>query len=276
MSTARDSVAETVRAVDYDRFLSALFAPEPQRRHLLALYAFNYEVAKTAEMVSQPLIGQIRLQWWRETIADIYAGKVRQHETAIALAAAIDACALPQDLFDTLIDARERDIFPEGFSDLADLESYADATSGGLMRLAARILGAGVALDAAAKDAGITYALAGIVRAIPFHASQRRLMLPLNLLRAANVSEDDLFSGHAPAIASVIANIAVAAGARFTTIKGIAIGRQYLPALMPASLVPAYLRLVTREGFDPFRHTVQLSGPKRQFILLRAMLRRRL
>src|SRR3546814_5074662 len=93
-----------------DRYLASLFAPEAQREDLFALYAFNYEVAKTAEVVSEPMIGQIRLQWWRESLAGIYEGRARQHEVVQPLARAVAARALPRALLETIIDAREFDL----------------------------------------------------------------------------------------------------------------------------------------------------------------------
>ena len=78
-----------------------------------------------------------------------------------------------------MIDAREWDLDEMPFQDMASLETYADATSGNVMRLAARILGAGERLDAAAREAGIAYAIAGLLRAMPYHAAERRLVLPV-------------------------------------------------------------------------------------------------
>src|SRR4029079_2898216 len=101
---------DLVRRIDFDRYLCARCAPERARRHLFALYAFNYEVAKTAESVTQPVAGQIRLQWWRDAIAEICAGNARAHEVASALAAVVNEHRLPQILFDALIDARENDL----------------------------------------------------------------------------------------------------------------------------------------------------------------------
>src|ERR1700759_2132900 len=96
-----------IRQADYDRYLSALFAPAPAQPHLMALYAFNHEVAKTAEAVSQPMLGLIRLQWWRDALAELYDGRSREHEVVQALARAIAAHDLPRGLFDAMIDARE-------------------------------------------------------------------------------------------------------------------------------------------------------------------------
>lgn len=79
--------ADQVRLHDRDRFLAALFAPVARREDLFALYAFNLEVARTREMVREPMMGRIRLQWWRETIEQIAGpGPVRRHDLAEELA----------------------------------------------------------------------------------------------------------------------------------------------------------------------------------------------
>src|SRR5215469_14672661 len=81
------SLAALVRRHDRDRFTTALFAPEPHREDLFALYAFNYELAKVRESVREPMMGRVRLQWWRDTIAEIAAGQTpRRHEVAEPLA----------------------------------------------------------------------------------------------------------------------------------------------------------------------------------------------
>src|SRR3546814_19441352 len=70
---------------------SDVCSSDRQREHLFALYAFNHEVAKTAEVVSEPMIGRIRLQWWRECLDGIYDGAARQHEVVQPLAEPISS-----------------------------------------------------------------------------------------------------------------------------------------------------------------------------------------
>src|SRR5579872_5539453 len=101
-------LADLVRRQDRDRFLSALFVPADRRAAVLALYAFNHEIAKTRDVVSEPLLGRIRLQWWREAIEEVYAGgTVRAHVVMTPLAAAIREHGLAREHFDAMIDARE-------------------------------------------------------------------------------------------------------------------------------------------------------------------------
>jgi phytoene/squalene synthetase len=267
--------AELVRRHDYDRFLSALFAPEPQRARLLALYAFNYEVAKTAETVSQPLLGQMRLQWWREALDEIYAGDTRRHEVVAALAVTIRESDLPRLMFDALLEARELDLETMPLTNMAEMEAYADATSGHLMRLAARVCGAGNALDGVARDAGIAFALTGILRALPWQAAKGRVMLPRDYLLAAGLSESDVLSGRAPALRLVCDRVIEIARRHWRKAHDQAVQRRLLPALLPAALTPAYLRLMQRGSFDWFRDRPELSLPRRQLALFGAMMRAR-
>ena len=118
-----------VRQQDSDRYLLSLFAPAKHRHALWALFAFNCEIAKTREVVSETTIGLIRLQWWRDAIAEIYEGKpVRQHEVVQPLAQAIKNYHLPRDLFDTLIYAREFDLEDVIPSNIAGLRTYCEKT----------------------------------------------------------------------------------------------------------------------------------------------------
>jgi len=265
---------QLVRSVDFDRYLSTLFVPNAQRAELNVLYAFNHEVARTAETVSQPIAGQIRLQWWRDRIAELYRGVAIDHRLVEALGRAIAARALPRELFDDLIDAREHDLEEAPFPTLETLENYADATSGHIMRLAARILGANDALDADARSLGVAYALTGLCRALPHHAARRRLMLPADRLAASGLSIEAVFSGTAgQGLRPLIEDVARQAQVHLDACRGHRIARNVLPALLPASLVPLYLRKLTKPGFDLFRDASEMSIPRRQLAMLGAMIR---
>ena len=270
-----ESWDDFVRRVDLDRYLSSLFAPHALRAELNVLYAFNYEVAKTAETVSQPIAGEIRLQWWRDRIAELYRGAVIDHPLVEALSRVIAAHHLPRDLFDALIDAREHDLEEAPFPTIENLEDYADATSGNVMRLAARILGADATLDARARELGIAYALAGLCRALPYHAARRRLMLPADRLAAAGVSIEDVFVGTAGGrLRPLLMDMAAQARSHLTA-QSDRIARNLLPALLPAAVVPLYLRALTRPGFDVLRDSADVGAHRRQLVMLGAMIRRR-
>jgi phytoene synthase len=269
-----DSMAaclDNVRRLDHDRFLTALMAPAEKRAALIALYAFNAEIARVRETVSEPMLGQIRLQWWRETIEAIPKGEVRGHEAAIALSETWMREDLPVARLIALIDARERDLDDAPFEDLVALESYGEGTSSGLMALAVSTLNEDeVSATETTRLAGIAYALTGLLRALPVHASQGRLYLPLDLLRRHDVDPHRIFAGEmSEGLRAIICEIADRARLRLKEARALAkVERAILPALLPASLCDRYLDMMTVPGFDPFRNATEVPAFKRQLRLM--------
>jgi NADH dehydrogenase [ubiquinone] 1 alpha subcomplex assembly factor 6 len=252
-------VADLVRRYDRDRYLTALFAPADRRDALMALYAFNHEVAKTRESVTEPMLGRIRLQWWREGLDAAYGtGPVRQHEVMVPLADAIRRFGLTRDEFERLIDARELDLEAEPPATVAALEAYCADSSGRLQALALEVLGVRDAeAMAAAREVGTAYALTGLLRAIPFHARARRLYIPADLSREVGLDVAALFEFEpTPALALATAARRLAAGAHAHLSAARARARSIpaaaLPALLPARLASVYLRALERGGFDVF------------------------
>ena len=257
--------AREVRRHDHDRYLTGLFAPAARRDALFALYAFNLEVAKTAELVSEAMLGRIRLQWWREALDEIYAGRVRRHEVVGPLAAAVARHGLTRGHFERLLDGREFDLEREAPATLDRLEDYAEATSASLILLALEILGAGGAQSREAGcHVGIAWALTGLLRAVPFHARQKRLYLPRDLTADAGLELGELFELRtSAALRGVVGRVAAGAAGHLGAAR--ALRRQLpaaaAPALLPATLAGHYLERLERAGHDPFEPAVQAVVP---------------
>ena len=270
-------IAQTVRRFDPDRYFSALFAPETVRRHLMTLYAFNHETARIAETVHQPMMGQIRLEWWRETLDGARNGAPRDHNVARALAELFAAQALPIELFDAILDARAFDTSQEMFFDWAAVETYCDATSGNIMRLASRILWSDGEGDAAAREAGIAYALAGLIRALPFHAARHKVYLPQDVLDAAGLSPDTIMAGAFNVkVKAAVAQTLQKAREHFLKAQHVRIPRALLPGFLPAALVPLYLRRAGSKSFDPLKHSGDVPQYRKQIALFAAAARGRI
>lgn len=271
MAEGLSACAAAVRRGDRDRFLTALFAPAAAREHLFALYAFNLEIAKVRETVSEPMLGQIRLQWWREAIDGIYAGRVRAHPVVTALAAVAVPAGLSRSHFDRLIDAREFDLESRAPSTLAELETYCEGTSAALFWLAAEALGArGEGTRAALTPLGVAWALTGLIRATPFLARARRQYIPDEVARTAGLSPEALFGredGEAVArAAAVLAERATRllheADARRPAVEPAA-----RPLLLFAPLARSYLARLARRGYRVTAGGAELS-PARKVIKL--------
>ncbi len=169
-----DTLAGFVRRHDPDRFLTALFAPPEKRPALFALYAFNHELARAREAVSEPALALIRLQWWREVVE----GASRRHEVATPLREAIEAGALdPADLL-AIIDAREAEAEP-AIPTLVAWRAYVRGTAGGIAVAAGRLLGAPDPEQL--RDPGGAYGAAGVLRSAALLARQGRSLLPADM-----------------------------------------------------------------------------------------------
>ena len=247
-----DLCARDVRRHDPDRFFASVFAPPEMRRALIALYGFNLEIARTRETVSEPMLGHIRLQWWREALDGIWRGEPREHAVAMALHDAVGRHSLSRSLLEEMIDGRERDLDDAPPASLDEVVSYASATSGALVALALEVAGQGGA-GTAARDAGIAYALTGLIRAIPFHARQGRSFLPG--LHGNEVTPD------APTLRQQVEALAGASdGHRRKAAEGIgALPRIARSVCLPLAPCRADLSCLRQAGFDPF--AARYAGP---------------
>ena len=246
-----------VQQGDKARFLTALFAPEAVQDDLLTLYAFNLEVAKTKETVSEPMLGQIRLQWWRETLEAIYAGATpRKHEVVTPLAAVIRKHTLPQDAFLAVIDGRETDLEVPPPATEAAFAAYVEATGGQLGRLAGLICGADP--DHAARAAR-AYATLGLLIGLPRRAQLGRVDLPLDRLGAAGLTARAIRDGvPSEALSRLVLDLAAAAEDDLEALGPVP--KQGRAALLPATLARRLgARLRAAKG-DPFQAAAELRA----------------
>ncbi len=140
-SAAPDDFDRHVRRVAPERWLaSRLIADPAARREVLALYVLDDELAKVVRSVSQPMLGEIRLQWWREAMDRTARGGRAEHPVVEALASALVVGRLSAEALDPLIDAHARELEPEPFTDEAALVAWLDGRFGGVMAAAARLL----------------------------------------------------------------------------------------------------------------------------------------
>lgn len=136
-----DDLDDLIRRVDPDRWLSSRFIGDAGRRaDVIAIYAYDHELARAPKVASNPLLGEIRLTWWREMLDEAYEGRhVRHHPTAQALADVIKRHDLPREPLEAMIDARYRELDATPMTADEALE-WARGTAGEAARVAAHIL----------------------------------------------------------------------------------------------------------------------------------------
>jgi phytoene synthase len=188
---------QLVRDGDKDRWLAALFAPAEYRGDLLALAAFNLEIASVRDRVSEPLPGEVRLQWWRDVLTGEGRGDVSSHPVAAAVLDVVGRRNLPIKPLMDLIEARVFDLYDDPMPSVADLEGYGGETSGALMQMGALVLAGGddPRTGELAGHAGMAYALTGLLRSLGLHASRGQVFIPAEMLAAEGIARDDVVAG---------------------------------------------------------------------------------
>ncbi|HWJ76364.1 MAG TPA: phytoene/squalene synthase family protein [Kaistia sp.] len=267
--------ASEVRQHDPERFFADLFAPETERRYLFALHAFNLEIARVRERVSEALPGEIRLQWWRDLLEGTADGEVAGNPVAAALLETIGLNSLPRAALINLIEARVFDLYNDPMPSLSDLEGYAGETAAALIQCGALVLAKG--RDPGSADAsghaGVAQAITGLLRALPWHARRQQLYLPADLMARHGVKADDVFAGRAtPALMALLAEMRTIARDHLDKARA-AIRRldpALLPAFLPATLVEPTLLRMEKRGYDPFQTDVALPQWQVQWRLWRA------
>jgi phytoene synthase len=206
MSAQQDAAfaADLVRRHDFSRYAASLFVPPDKRRGLLALYAFNTEVSRVRELVSQPLPGEIRLRWWTDMLAGAGHGDVEGNPVAAELLWAIRTYELPVDGLLRLIDTHIFDLYNDPMPDLPVFESHIKDTWSTLLALAAQIV-AGPAVSEVvghcADHAGLAQGIARVAASLPYDAARRQLFMPLTFLTESGGSAEEVFAGRTtPAI----------------------------------------------------------------------------
>lgn len=266
--------AALVRAEDPDRYYATLFAPADKRAALFALYAFNIEVARVREAVSEAMPGEIRLQWWRDALMRVEGRGAEGNPVAAELDRAIRRYRLPRDPLLALIDARVFDLYDDQMPSQNDLEGYAAETSSGLIRLASLVLadGADPGGAEAAGHAGVAYAVTGLLRAFPWHAARGQIYIPREFLERNGVTRDDIVLGRGgPGVLRALAEMRGVARAHLGRTRALkaTIAPKIAPAFLPVALVQGYLDRMDRADYDPYRVIVQRAPWRRLWTLWR-------
>lgn len=259
-------MSQQVRRADPARWLAARFAAPDARARLEALYAFYGEIARVREVVSDPMVGEIRLAWWREAVEEIADGRApRRHPIVEALAAALglDGARRHVEALSDLAAARERDLDDRPFASVEEASAYAGASAGALAALAAAVAAApDEVFDArAARAAGSAWGLLGLARALPVHAALGWSGAPRDAVRATGKTLAKIVSDRdADALRAVAAPLLDAAEAALATARaGGAFSPSVWPAVGYAALVAPGARAL-RAGADPFAAAVAAPG----------------
>jgi len=269
-----DYCHELVRQGDKDRYLSTLLAPDAKRAQLLALYAFNIEIARIRETVSEAALGEIRLQWWTDAVEALFAGEKEGHPVIEALAPVIAEAGLPKHALINMIEARRFDLYDDPMPSLQQLEGYLGETSSMLIQLSAMILDKNRAqrLGDISGLAGVAMGITGLLRSLPLQRKRGQCFVPAEMLALHGLTPAHLLSGRDPeAIAKVLAELRAHAQTRLGEARALTgvLTPEVFPAYLPASLTELYLKRLARLGAGALTEIAEIAQWRRQWALYR-------
>jgi 15-cis-phytoene synthase len=250
-----------LREADRDRYLATLVLPAERRDAVVALYAFNADLASIPGRAREPATGEIRLRWWADALEGSGHGEVHANPIADALLAVVEDYRLPVPALVRMIEARRFDLYQDPMPDIASFEGYAGETASALYQLGAMILNGGGPVEPgdAAGHLGVAHALIGHLRAFGYNASRGRIFLPWDVFATCGVKDEDILAGHpSEALAIALTRLAeIAAGHLSKAEAGIAtLPRELRAVFAPAALLRAQLKRVDFES--PFQRADDL------------------
>ena len=265
-----------LRESDRDRYLASLLAPADRRSAIVALYAYNTELARIRDLVREPLPGEVRLQYWRDLLEGSAHGETAANPVAAELLRAVRERGLPVAPLIAMADARVFDLYDDPMETAAMFEGYAGETTAALIQLTC------LALDAKAAEvvfdivghAGVALAVAGALLLLPIHRARGQVYVPLQILSAAGMDRDSFLKDGDPTRLKVVIEAFAGYGLdhlRQARAAG-AIPKSLLPAFLPVSLASGVLTRAARDGAAALAGGVRAPQWRRQLAMVRLLL----
>lgn len=248
--------AALVREHDFGRYATTLFVAPGLRRALLALYAFNVEITRIRDVVSQPLPGEVRLQWWHDSLTGEGHGGVEGNPVLAELLSVTRTFSLPVDRLTRLIDEHQFDLYNDPMPTMAALEGYLGDTEAALLAAAARLAAPAPELHHLARHAGLALGIVRVLASLPRDAAHRQLFVPLDLLERHGSSLEEVFAAkQTPALRAAVDELGAAARQHLDAAMGLLADtpREVRPMFLPLALVERDLARALRPDRDPFQ-----------------------
>ncbi|GAB1598319.1 NADH dehydrogenase (ubiquinone) complex I, assembly factor 6-like [Argonauta hians] len=250
-----------VKKSDFENYLCTLLYPQTMRNSAFGLRAFNTEIAQIKDVTSDPIIGEIRLKYWQDVVNEIYEGKLPYFPVGQELGRAIQKHRLSKHWLLRLIDARFASLKDHPFASIKDMEDYAEKTVSSINYLLLECLGVkNVHADHVSSHIGKAYGIVTQLRGIPYHASKRRVYLPLDILIKHQVSEEAIVRGSDDQrVKDAIYDIACTAHQHLILARNLKqhITKEMLPVFLSTVICERYLNKLQKADFHVFHPHLQ-------------------
>ena len=274
-----DPLLAELREADRDRYLAVLLSPADHRSALTALYLFNAELARVRERISEPLPGEVRLQYWRDLLEGSGHGESQRNPLAARLLQTLEAYRLPAAPLIGISEARIFDLYDDPMGSLSDFEGYAGETASALIQLASLVLDSekAAASSTAAGHAGVAQAVAGSLLLMSRHRANGQVFIPTEILSATGLDRESfLIASDRDRVGNAIRAFAGFGRSHLEKFDAEGpVAREIAPAYLPMASCKNILVKAERLGENVLDNSIQPPQWKRQFAMMRSLLFRK-
>lgn len=174
---------------DSDNYVPLLFLPSELRGPVASILTFQQEMDRIPYLVSEPMPGEVRLQWWREVFLGKREGEANANPLANSVLSTIKRFNLPQDGFVRFLDAKVFDLYNDPMPDRDSLEGYLGETNSFVYHMISLINGINndTKLADACGHAGVALGIANLILQLPFHLDKQQTYVPVDLIEACGI-----------------------------------------------------------------------------------------
>ncbi|KAJ8291035.1 hypothetical protein GJAV_G00020670 [Gymnothorax javanicus] len=256
---------DLVRSRDYDGFVSSLLLPDASRRASLALRAFNVELAQVKDSVTQKTIGQMRMQFWKTAVDEIYRDSPPSQPVSAELWRAVKKHRLTKRWLLRMISEREKDLEDRPYRSLKELETYSENTQSSLLYLLLECLGVtDVNADHAASHIGKAQGIVTCLRATPHNSQRRKVYIPMDICILHGASQENFIRGSREQnVRDVVYDIASQAHVHLQHARSFSknVPSEAMPAFLVTVVLEDFLQRVRKVDFDIFHPNLQRRNP---------------
>ncbi|XP_028392334.1 NADH dehydrogenase (ubiquinone) complex I, assembly factor 6-like [Dendronephthya gigantea] len=267
-----------VRQYDFENYLCCLLVNKQRRPAIFAIRAFNVEIAKICDSTTVETIGKMKIQFWRDTLDSIFTkGNCPDHPVSKMLQNAVEDYNLSKHWFTRILDGREENLHDNPFSNIEDLENYAEKTISSILYLTLEGLGVkDTNADHCASHLGKAIGIVTLLRSTLYHAKSRRVLWPSDVLIQQQLSQEDVLRGkNLPAIKEATYQLASRAHVHLNKARALSSGVPKLGfrSFLPAVSCNSFLESLQQADFEIFDSKLQQRNNLLPILLLRAMWR---
>lgn len=265
-----------VREHDPTRYLALLFSPVDKRSALFSLYAFHSEISRVRDLISQPLPGEIRLQWWRDTIERSDGGG---HPIATALLNTIDMYNLPKQAFYNMIEAYIFDLYDDLLPTWQDLIGYYGETHSALFRLASLIISDGENNQTTdiCGSAGVAYGLTYHLAQTAHNTHKGKIYIPQEVLDMNTISSTQfLAEGNNEHLKKMFGYLRAKiwdqmaqAHAAANRARSFGFSTQLQSVFLPLAIIKPTLQKMTKNDHNPMLSDIKIANWQKIIAMIR-------